>query len=155
MHSFFLAFMFIVASIFTFHSPSFAAIGEQGASLQFQYEIIELNEKTFWLIQHGDQLLQIKDSEMTHETLVEYKELIEQTQGILQTITFYSIYILLVIACAIWFIFTKPQRLKHPLFLVSSISACFFAYIISTNYTVLQEAEDNLRYFYLLLENIG
>lgn len=155
MHSFFLAFTFIMASLFTFHSPSFAAVGEQGATLHYQYEIIEQNEKTFWLIQQEDQLLQIKDSEKTHETLVQYKELIEETQGILQTITFYSIYISLIISCAIWFIFTKPQRLKHPLFLVCSVLACFFAYIISTNYSTLQEADANLRYFYLLLETIG
>lgn len=155
MHRFFLAFMFIMTSLFTFHTPTFAVIGEQGATLQYQYEIIEQNEKTFWLIRQEDQLLQIKDSEMTHETLIQYKELIEETQGILQTITFYSIYILLIIACAIWFVFTKPQRLKHPLFLVCSVVACFFAYIISSNYSSLQEAKDNLRYFYLLLENIS
>ena len=155
MYSFLIAFIIIIASFFIDNTQTQAAIGDQGAALQYQYEVIELNEKTFWLVQFEDQLMQVKDSENTHDALVQYKELVEQTTTIIQSIIFYSIFIFAIIACSIWLLFTKPKLLKHPLFLVCSITACLFAYHITTYYGSLQDSVDNLRYYYLLLENIN
>ncbi|MGN7476808.1 hypothetical protein ACTHOQ_03040 [Solibacillus silvestris] len=134
---------------------SYAMIGEKGQALQFHYEIIEQNGKTFWNLQHEDQFMQIKQSEKSHEALLLFKDIVEQTNSKLLPLIMYSCYILFFIVFAIFFTLTKPNRLKHPLFILSAVVSCLFLFKIYSYYAAIQSSEANLRYYYLLLENIN
>lgn len=136
-------------------SSSEAMTGEKGHALQYQYEITEQNEKIFWNIQYEDQFLQIRESEKSVESLLQFKSLIEQATNNLQPLIFYSCFILFTIVLSVIFILTKPKCLKHPLFLSCVFISCLFLFKSYFYYETLQHTKANLRYYYLLLEMIN
>ncbi|MBD8032139.1 MULTISPECIES: hypothetical protein [Solibacillus] len=143
----------LFSSFFT--SSSEAMTGEKGHALQFHYEIIEQNDKIIWNIQYEDRFLQIKESEKSAELLLQFRSLIDQATSNVLPLTIYSCFIIFTLVFAVLFTFTKPKRLKHPLFWSSVIISCIFLIKSYSYYEVLQHTEANLRYYYLLLEVIN
>ncbi|WP_339213221.1 hypothetical protein [Solibacillus sp. FSL W8-0372] len=145
----------ILFSSFLISASSEAATGEKGHALQYQYEIIEQNDKIFWNIQFEDQFLQIKESEKSAEALLQFRSLIEQATSNVLPLIFYSCFILFTIVLTVTFILIKPKRLKHPLYLSCVFISCLFLFKSYSYYEILQHTKANLRYYYLLLEMIN
>ena len=145
----------ILFSSFFIASSSEAMTGEKGHALQFHYEVIEQNDKIIWNIQYEDRFLQIKESEKSAESLLQFKSLIDQATNNYLPLIIYSCFILFTLVFAVIFTLTKPKRLKSPLFLGSVIISCLFLFKSYFYYEALQHTEANLRYYYLLLEVIN
>lgn len=135
---------------------SFAAMpGDQASALQFHYEIIELNSKPFWILQYGDQMLQIPQKTSTIDSLLHYKLLLDQASSLVYSVFAYSFFILLMLTLFVFILFTKPIYLKHPFFILGFTATVLATFMLFSHSQEIMMINENLRYYFLLIESIN